>query len=940
MAPRPSHANDDIDLAALFGALRRSLPTVLIASIAMGALTFFALSLIAPRYTSEAQLAIVSKRTNPFPDQLGEQRTADTLASRLDREAINTHVKALMAPELLLRVADQLNLSDRAEFNPSVGPVDTMDRILRTIGMGNSSDSSLGSDSLVEAMKSRLMVAAARESRFISIQFTSVDPELAAQFANRLASRYRESLVEVPIQETNQVIDALLPKIQQLNDEVVAAETAVEDYRAKTDQFLTGPEQVPINSQRLNSLTDELSRAESARAEAEARWTTAQGLARSGNAEVLPEVRESNVIQELISQRVRLERQVNEARVALLPAHPRMIQLNADLRGLNRAIAGEVRRVIESLEKSYRSAKLRVDDISRQISTLKTQVASTSGEDARLKALISTAKSKREELERLQRQLEDNKTLVVTKTVPIEAQIVSNARPASERSFPKSGPIAALVSAATFLLGMALSAASAIISGGHAPARGPEPYTGRVGTGGRPGPRGGARQRPARSPEPDDAFYDDVEPDFEPEPEPAVARASAERFAHDEFAHDAFAHDDDEADLAAAARQRFDDRRAALQERSETSSVTSMTSRDESDAYDAPMHSHAPHADDAPASGPRHAARQAPAAQPAPAGDNPRARVSSAAASVVGAATAAVAARFAKGADKPHVADTQDSRPVFSIDAARSRLGLESKAHAHEDARAGDDHDDAQAAMNPHDRAGDDAARRHSDAAAQWAGELQSQDGGTTLDDVADRIAGRANNGIGFRTMVVASAPGLDPSEEAIDVALGLAERGASVILVDCSLDGRGVLPEFDEAGPGLVDLLQGEASFEDVVTVLPETEVHTITCGSELADGEGLDPDTNNLVLDALDEAYDHIVVVGHHRDAKHLFETIQGRFDAGVSISDRRRDTTVLEEPAASFLGFEVTDIDVIRYERSQGRIMLPSEGRAHDMGAPQPA
>ncbi len=43
-------------------------------------------------------------------------------------------------------------------------------------------------------------------------------------------------------------------------------------------------------------------------------------------------------------------------------------------------------------------------------------------------------------------------------------------------------------------------------------------------------------------------------------------------------------------------------------------------------------------------------------------------------------------------------------------------------------------------------------------------------------------------------------------------------------------------------------------------------------------ADGD-IDPDQMNLILDALDEAYDHIVVVGRHDEARKLFEAIEGR-------------------------------------------------------------
>ena len=77
------------------------------------------------------------------------------------------------------------------------------------------------------------------------------------------------------------------------------------------------------------------------------------------------------------------------------------------------------------------------------------------------------------------------------------------------------------------------------------------------------------------------------------------------------------------------------------------------------------------------------------------------------------------------------------------------------------------------------------------------------------------------------------------------------------------------------------------------------------------------LDSDQINLALDALDTAYDHIVIVGSNQAARALFEAIQGRFDAGVIVSEGKRRAR-LTEPAGTFLGFEVADIELFRLER----------------------
>ena len=86
----------------------------------------------------------------------------------------------------------------------------------------------------------------------------------------------------------------------------------------------------------------------------------------------------------------------------------------------------------------------------------------------------------------------------------------------------------------------------------------------------------------------------------------------------------------------------------------------------------------------------------------------------------------------------------------------------------------------------------------------------------------------------------------------------------------------------------------------------------------------ELLDPDQLNLALDALDTAYDHIIVVGRTQAARALFEAIQGRFDAGVIVADGKRRASKLPDAPGTFLGFEVTDIELFRLERpASGRL-----------------
>ena len=174
----------------------------------------------------------------------------------------------------------------------------------------------------------------------------------------------------------------------------------------------------------------------------------------------------------------------------------------------------------------------------------------------------------------------------------------------------------------------------------------------------------------------------------------------------------------------------------------------------------------------------------------------------------------------------------------------------------------------------------------------------------------------------GYRTLLVADR--IDGAAEARDIITSLATAGRRSVLVDWARDGKGLAASLGvPARPGMCDLLDGRASFDDVIVRLPESEAHVIAAGAPPTHPDlPLDADWINLVLDALDEAYDHIVVVAQIDEARGLFETIEGRFDAGIVMSDRRAQGSTINAGPGVFLGFEVTEIYIVQMDLAQRR------------------
>lgn len=478
---------DDIDLGVLWRAAMRSLPGLALLALALGAATYGVLGLVAPRYVSEAQLAIESKGTaDPFADPV--RGSSDNVVVRMDKEAVNTHVRALQSVDLAEAVIRDLKLTERAEFNAALGPPDRLSALLRHIGIGAPRASETDQDRALDVFFKRLEVYSPKESRFIGVRFTSIDPELAAAVANRIAETYRESLSRQALVQTDEVQKALEPKIARLAEEAAAAEAAVEQFRGEANIFKGGQQATGLNEQQLAELNAELSRIQAVRSEAEARAAQAREMQELGSAETLADVQRSPLILSLVQSRVRVERQISELSATLLPGHPRMRQLMADLKGLKSQIEAEAAKIVDGLGKEARVAVLREEALQKSIADIKARIVSAGPEEARLRSLEADARSKRTELDRLRAQFEANRVRTSdSRAIPVEAQIVSSARPSGTPVFPRKAATAILMAIATMMIGLALVVTRGLLRDARTASQ----------PGGRP-PRSGRRERRRR----------------------------------------------------------------------------------------------------------------------------------------------------------------------------------------------------------------------------------------------------------------------------------------------------------------------------------------------------------------------------------------------------------------------------------------------------------
>ncbi|MDX2159650.1 MAG: exopolysaccharide transport family protein [Hyphomicrobiaceae bacterium] len=456
--------HNDVDLAALPAVIKRSLKPLGIASAVVGILTYAGLMLVPSRYSSEAQIRIGAERNTGGP--------AENAALQVDREAIQSRVQELRSPDLARQLAGELKLNLLPEFNSALDNQGIVGSFMRLAGIGGPRPGETEEERVLSAYYRALQVYQVKDTRVITLGFTARDGELAATAANRLVDLYQQWLRQQGASETTDANAWLAPEIEKRTRELSLAEADVERFRSQANLFVGGGSQPSgIAEQQLTELATELTRARAQRGEAEARARAAREMMNRGIPDAITDVQKSPVIQGLIAQRVRAERDLAEASTQLLPAHPRMKQLYANVADIRRQVQREAISIVDGLEREVKVLALREDLAQRALEEAKTRVGDKAGDRVRLASLEDEARAKRRELEALRNRFEAARTRGTTRATPVEVQVIATARATTKPSWPNRIQIASLAAAATFVLGLVVVLFRELLGGGARQAR-------------------------------------------------------------------------------------------------------------------------------------------------------------------------------------------------------------------------------------------------------------------------------------------------------------------------------------------------------------------------------------------------------------------------------------------------------------------------------------
>lgn len=362
MRNESSYSDDDVslDLGGLLGAIWKAKRWI-VPLVAIGVVgTFVSLQFVSPKYRSDAGVLI--EAAAPV---LGDgRRAAETERTLLDKEGVASQVQLMASRDLARQVAAKLELVKRPEFRDyklsfSAG-------LLGSLGIQRASDQISQEERVLAAYFKSLEVHQVANSRVIGVSFSSMSPEFAAEAANAIVDEFMALQASVRRQNTGETSSILDTEISELRQEVVRAENEVADYRSQSD-LLLGANNVPLMQQQLTDLSGQLSTAKTAATQSSSKARLLRTLLNSGGSlETVSDVLNSQLIQRLREQQVRIRSRIAELSTTLLANHPEIKALKSQNSDYERQIRGEARKILIGLEHDATIANQQVAEADRK----------------------------------------------------------------------------------------------------------------------------------------------------------------------------------------------------------------------------------------------------------------------------------------------------------------------------------------------------------------------------------------------------------------------------------------------------------------------------------------------------------------------------------------------------------------------------------------------
>jgi polysaccharide biosynthesis transport protein len=388
---RSFHDEDErkLDLQQYWITLKKHLWLILAMAAAVTILVALRVSMMAPLYTAQSTILL-----RPGTPQLLENRSgvqSDSGESEDLENFIKTQCEILKSRALAAYVIEKMELARDPAFVGKKAKPGVIKSFLRAIG--NTMPSGMGAreagtpsapvigtsqttiSGLISSYLGALQIKPVPDTDLVNIVFTTTNAQLSAKLATAHAHAYIREGIELHTQANAEAEQFLREKLVELKEKLEESELALNTYRRDKGivpglMSMDGKETVVID--RLAELSRDLTAAQVARIGLEAQVEQIQKHEFTG----VPEAIDINSVGGLKSQLAQADSDYAAMSKQFKPDYPPLAQLKARRDQLQARYDDEIKKFADSIDSSYRAAKIKEADLQSEVTKARTQALS------------------------------------------------------------------------------------------------------------------------------------------------------------------------------------------------------------------------------------------------------------------------------------------------------------------------------------------------------------------------------------------------------------------------------------------------------------------------------------------------------------------------------------------------------------------------------------
>jgi capsular exopolysaccharide synthesis family protein len=440
-------------LAGFLSAVRQRRGTLIATIMLVPLCAYLTLRQITPLYTATGSL--IYDPSEYKPQELQSILRADPTTESI----MASQAEILHSLHIAEQVASRGNLFANPEFNAALRPPGSIHRMITTVrwllGMETETPHKpiygpvwdRSRDRTLLAVQDALHATAVRSSHVVEVTFIADDPVVAAAAVNNAMDAYIKEQYAAKHRAVESATRLLEKQATDLRKQVHNAEERVSGYRS--EHGLSEGMHAGVDTEQITHLTEDLAKAQSDQADANARLDAARGRAGAeAQAAVAPSVAA------LRAQQDQLAGQIKAQQVRLGSAHPDVISLDRQYADGQRALQAEIARVVAATAAEQHAATERVKLLDEDLAQAKVAAESSARTRIPLNAMTRDLDAARGQLQAVLDRSEQTAQQAAIESS--EGHEISQAIPPEHPSSPRPVQAMAAAMAASIFLGLLL----------------------------------------------------------------------------------------------------------------------------------------------------------------------------------------------------------------------------------------------------------------------------------------------------------------------------------------------------------------------------------------------------------------------------------------------------------------------------------------------------